>query len=238
MCHQCNYEELLAAADLESTENRLRVLEVVGNNSFPLSAADIYQTLERSSSINRVTVYRILDLLVDHRVVELAFRIPTKYNVTFKSMKDILKNILKEDFSTSFLYRKKQGFGNPLFHWFRNEDSAVMLNNLKDSKCYIYKYLDFPKVMQMIAEKKSLNSHNSKNIWRLVVLANYLEKNKEYLKRNFECLVDEKSFGDFWIARLDNYKPVMIKSKQKLLGQRVKVNIFNANNHYLFGNIV
>ena len=70
MCHQCNYEQLLAAADLEATENRVLVLEVVGNNTFPLSAGDIYDTLARSSSINRVTVYRILDLLVDHGVVE------------------------------------------------------------------------------------------------------------------------------------------------------------------------
>jgi len=70
MCHQCNYEELLTSVKLETTANRLRVLEVVGNNGFPLSAADIYKTLERGSSINRVTVYRILDLLVDHGIVE------------------------------------------------------------------------------------------------------------------------------------------------------------------------
>ena len=70
MCHQCNYEELLSSANLRTTNNRIRVLEVVGNNSFPLSAKDIFNTLDRSSSINRVTVYRILDLLVEHGVVE------------------------------------------------------------------------------------------------------------------------------------------------------------------------
>ena len=70
MCHQCNYEELLSVADLEATANRMRVLEVVGNNRFPLSAGDIYKILERSSTINRVTVYRILDLLVESGVVE------------------------------------------------------------------------------------------------------------------------------------------------------------------------
>ena len=70
MCYQCNYEKLLSGADLEATTNRLRVLEVVGNNGFPLSAGDIYKTLERSGSINRVTVYRILDLLVEHDVVQ------------------------------------------------------------------------------------------------------------------------------------------------------------------------
>lgn len=70
MCHRCNYDELLKAAGLEPTANRLRVLEVIGNNSYPLSAADIYQTLERRHTINRVTVYRILDLLVARGLVD------------------------------------------------------------------------------------------------------------------------------------------------------------------------
>jgi Fur family ferric uptake transcriptional regulator len=70
MCHQCNYDELLTSANLEPTNNRLHILEVIGNNRFPLSASDIFKTLERTSSINRVTVYRILDLLVDGGVVE------------------------------------------------------------------------------------------------------------------------------------------------------------------------
>ena len=70
MCHQCNYQEMLASKALEATRNRLYVLEVVGNNQFPLSADDIYKTLERSTSINRVTVYRILDLLVERGIIE------------------------------------------------------------------------------------------------------------------------------------------------------------------------
>lgn len=70
MCNQCNYYDLLGASNLGITENRLRVLEIIGNNSFPLSVDDIYQTLERNSTINRVTVYRILDLLVENGLVD------------------------------------------------------------------------------------------------------------------------------------------------------------------------
>ena len=70
MCLNCNYQEMLASADLEATPNRLRVLEIVGNNSCPLSAGDIFKTLGRSRSINRVTVYRILDRLVEQGMVE------------------------------------------------------------------------------------------------------------------------------------------------------------------------
>ena len=70
MCLQCDYRGLLHRSRLEATDNRLRVLEVVGNNSYPLSAGDIFQTLQRSTPINRVTVYRILDLLVARGLVD------------------------------------------------------------------------------------------------------------------------------------------------------------------------
>lgn len=70
MCHQCNYGGLLASVNLDTTDNRLRVLEVVGNNNSPLSAGDIFKTIARTESINRVTVYRILDLLVEHGVID------------------------------------------------------------------------------------------------------------------------------------------------------------------------
>ncbi|MCU0590095.1 MAG: transcriptional repressor [Desulfobacterales bacterium] len=70
MCQHCNYSELLMGRDLEPLTNRVRVLEVVGGNPSPLSAQDIYATLNRSSAINRVTVYRILEMLVDKGLVE------------------------------------------------------------------------------------------------------------------------------------------------------------------------
>jgi Fur family ferric uptake transcriptional regulator len=70
MCVHCDYQKILATAQLKPTANRLRVLTMVGNNRFPLSADDIFNTLSRNHTINRVTVYRILDLLVDRGIVE------------------------------------------------------------------------------------------------------------------------------------------------------------------------
>ncbi len=70
MCHQCDYVKLLNSARLAASENRLRVLEVIGNNRYPLPAETIFKTIERLGTINRATVYRILNLLVDHGLVE------------------------------------------------------------------------------------------------------------------------------------------------------------------------
>ncbi len=70
MCQHCNYLKLLQTAELEATANRLQVLEVIGGSNCPLSAGDIYTVLERTQAMNRVTVYRILDLLVEHKILE------------------------------------------------------------------------------------------------------------------------------------------------------------------------
>ncbi|NLI81137.1 MAG: transcriptional repressor [Deltaproteobacteria bacterium] len=70
MCQRCNYAELLESCGLEPIPNRMRVLEVIGENASPLSAQDIFMTVSRTGGINRVTVYRILDLLVEKGLVD------------------------------------------------------------------------------------------------------------------------------------------------------------------------
>jgi Fur family ferric uptake transcriptional regulator len=43
---------------------------MIGNNSSPLSARQIFATLRRTDNINRVTIYRILDILVAKGLVD------------------------------------------------------------------------------------------------------------------------------------------------------------------------
>jgi len=69
MCQDCDYSSFLQASGLGHTPNRQRVLEVIGDSSHPLSAQQIFDTLSPTDNINRVTVYRILDLLVDNGLV-------------------------------------------------------------------------------------------------------------------------------------------------------------------------
>lgn len=70
MCLHCNYPELLQSGGLDPTPNRVRVLAAVGNNPSPIRAQEIFATVSRTAAINRVTVYRILDLLVEKGLAE------------------------------------------------------------------------------------------------------------------------------------------------------------------------
>lgn len=70
MCDRCDYEVLLEDSGLGHTVNRLRVLEIIGNRSHPPSAQEIIEELNKTQEVNRVTVYRILELLVEKKLVE------------------------------------------------------------------------------------------------------------------------------------------------------------------------
>lgn len=70
MCLRCDYSAILENSDLPVTPHRLRVLEIVGNSPYPLSPPEIFETVKRSCSMNRVTLYRVLDLLVERGLVE------------------------------------------------------------------------------------------------------------------------------------------------------------------------
>jgi Fur family ferric uptake transcriptional regulator len=70
MCQRCNYFELIRSRGIEPTANRLKVMETIGSHASPMGAPDIFRTVARTAPINRVTVYRILDLLVEKALVE------------------------------------------------------------------------------------------------------------------------------------------------------------------------
>lgn len=59
----------LRQAGLEPTSHRLRVLDAVSHADYPTTAAEILERVRQDSDINRVTVYRILDLLVEYQVL-------------------------------------------------------------------------------------------------------------------------------------------------------------------------
>ncbi|MFP4475737.1 MAG: Fur family transcriptional regulator [Desulfatibacillaceae bacterium] len=61
---------LLSRSGLDYTPNRHGVLEVVAMSDGPVTAPEIHRRLSRLGGVNRTTVYRILDLMVEHGLLE------------------------------------------------------------------------------------------------------------------------------------------------------------------------
>lgn len=70
MCIRCDYKNLMIEAGLKPSPNRFRVFSLIGKGTRPVTAADIFETIKNEISIDRVTVYRILDTLVKHGLAQ------------------------------------------------------------------------------------------------------------------------------------------------------------------------
>lgn len=64
--------------------------------------------------------------LLDHRVVELAARMPSRFKIRGRELKYILKRALGGLLPDEILYRKKRGFGAPMGAWLKHELSPVL----------------------------------------------------------------------------------------------------------------
>jgi len=58
---------------------------------------------------------------LDHTLVEFAAKIPPKLKINMGRKKYVLKKAFRNILPPEIVYRKKQGFGVPLIHYFRNE---------------------------------------------------------------------------------------------------------------------
>jgi asparagine synthase (glutamine-hydrolysing) len=68
--------------------------------------------------------------ILDHRVVEFAFRLPPRLRLRGRQGKYILKRLLERYLPRELVYRPKQGFAVPLEKWFRSDLRELLLDAL------------------------------------------------------------------------------------------------------------
>lgn len=75
---------------------------------------------------------------LDHELVKLASRIPPNLKIKNREKKYILKKAFADTLPHTILHRKKQGFGVPLVHYFRNELKDFVYNEIFGFQEYNY----------------------------------------------------------------------------------------------------
>lgn len=118
---------------------------------------------------------------LDHKLIEFAFMVPDALKICGHNPKAILKKLLEKDFSQKFVYRKKQGFGNPLSVWFEKDNRKNIFCRLCDPKSYVFNFLNYTKLHAVFPSIKNAKKGDEKLLWRLLVLSEFLEIHKKTL---------------------------------------------------------
>jgi len=107
---------------------------------------------------------------LDHRVAELAARMPIERKLSGRKGKRILRETFADLIPPSIERRPKMGFGVPLDHWFRHELKPLLFETLLSESALSRGYFRPEAVQELVEQHVSGSWDHSYRLWALLVL--------------------------------------------------------------------
>jgi len=119
------------------------------------------------------------------------------------------------------------------------ENTISLIKEVKPDIVNISKF--FPRPGTPAEKMKQLNvkliKDRSRRLSEIVKKISF-ERNREWLGWEGEILIDEKGKNSSWIGRNSAYKPIVVKSKENLMGRFLRVKVTQAFSTYLEAEII
>ncbi len=136
---------------------------------------DILTKVDRASMLNSLEA-RVP--LLDHKLAELSFKIPSELKLKGNIKKYILKETVKNILPPEILSHKKQGFSVPLNSWFKGDLKDYANDVLLNSR-HLNGFIQKGKVEQLLKNNQKGIRDYSDKIWSLVFLDEWLKQNND-----------------------------------------------------------
>ena len=114
--------------------------------------------------------------LIDHKVVEFAFRIPGHLKLRGMTTKWIFKKTMERLLPHQNIYRSKEGFSIPIKHWLQNELKELMLHYLSESRIQDAGLFNSDSINHKIDKHMEGRENYSHQLWALLVFEIWREK--------------------------------------------------------------
>jgi asparagine synthase (glutamine-hydrolysing) len=127
---------------------------------------DILQKVDRASM---ATSLEVRTPFLDHRLVEMAARMPFDLKLKGTVGKHVLKDAVKSRLPRGITTRSKKGFGMPVAHWLRGPWKGLLLETLGDGGAAKTGWFDQGVVDGLIDDHLSGRIDRRKLLWTLLV---------------------------------------------------------------------
>jgi asparagine synthase (glutamine-hydrolysing) len=107
---------------------------------------------------------------LDHRLVEYAASVPSRYKIRGHDTKFILKRIMRGHLPPRIVQRRKMGFPTPLQIMFRGELFDYAHDTLLSQQATGRGYFDADAVKRLLLDHRHGRAANHREIWQLLVL--------------------------------------------------------------------
>lgn len=126
--------------------------------------------LERGDRMSMATSLELRPPFLDHRLVELAFRLPSGLKVRGGETKWVLKQVARRHLPPDIVDRRKVGFRVPLDAWFRSSLRATVRERLTAPGGFVADTLDRALVRDLLDRHDSGSFNEDIRIWTLMSL--------------------------------------------------------------------
>ncbi|MFO7898279.1 MAG: asparagine synthase (glutamine-hydrolyzing) [Planctomycetota bacterium] len=106
--------------------------------------------------------------LLDHKVVELAFRIPSEHKLRGGKGKHVLRQAFRDLLPDEILSRGKMGFGVPIARWFREDLGPFAEQTLLESDSALTRLFRTGKVGDMLHRHRAGRADHAYTLWALL----------------------------------------------------------------------
>jgi len=135
------------------------------------------------TKVDRATMYQSVECrepFLDHRIVELAARMPLDMKVRGRQGKYVLRKLLARHLPSRYFERKKQGFSIPIFDWFSREMDSMFNEYLSPGFLAHMPFMDAKEIQREHDKyrdnKKYQKPYNMEKMWRIMSFAMWWEK--------------------------------------------------------------
>ena len=127
--------------------------------------------LERGDRMSMASSLELRPPLLDHELVELAFRLPSSVKVRNGVTKWVLKEVARRYLPSEIVDRRKVGFRVPLDEWFRAGLRDSMWDRLTGESSFVGGTLDRGLVRDLLVRHETGRFNEESRIWTLMSLA-------------------------------------------------------------------
>ncbi|CRK49500.1 Asparagine synthetase [Rhodococcus sp. RD6.2] len=126
--------------------------------------------LERGDRMSMAASLELRPPFLDHRVVELAFGLPSDVKVRGTTMKWVVKEVARRYVDPEVVDRRKVGFTVPMDVWFRGGLADMAFDLLTDSSSFVGTHFDRTGIRRLLTDHASGARNEQVRIWTLLSL--------------------------------------------------------------------
>ena len=128
---------------------------------------------------DRLSMWHSLELrvpLVDHQLVELSARLPSRYKIDWRHKKVLLKQIAGRHLPAEVMNHRKQGFESPMAAWLRTDLAGYARAVLGEERLGKSGFFDNQYVAARLEEHVAGRRKNNKLLFSLIMFQEWFER--------------------------------------------------------------